>query len=138
MAVIIQDFGSVGSNVKTGDTIKINGSETTETNAALQIFTIETGLNEVHHFTLMAKVKTSGYTTYRQVVTYDGVLSPNKYDSAVIYPTAGYGACAVTIGTEANGRSISIWSISGGTITLRTGSTGVEYSSCNDFYWFAD
>ena len=139
MAIIVQDYGNIGGGTaKAGDTIKINGSETTETNAASQTFTVETGLSEVHHFMLMAKIKTSGYTAYRQVVTYDGVLFPNKYDSAVIYTTAGYGKCEATIGTEANGRSISLWSISGGTITLRTGSTGAEYSTCNDFYWFAD
>ena len=121
-----------GGTAKVGDTVKINGVESSTTTAS-QTFTVETGLDTIHNFVIMAEPTGVSYLCGTYAIYQDS--DTNKYFTA--YHTTAVAGGWTTLGSSVSISNITIVSVNGGTVTLSTGSD-TQFGALKNIKWFAN
>lgn len=127
--------GSSGSNVASGDTVLVNGTETTSVSGASTEFKVNTGLSSISRFYLVGNTPDASYP--EQSVLYDtDIVSGYQYVTLHHSSSPAGGRLAVPTSTI-SGQAPCIKSISGGEVTLST-SSNATYASMTKIHWYAE
>lgn len=137
MSVFGVDYGTIsgGGNVASGDTVLVNGTETTSVSGASTEFKVNTGLSSISRFYMVGNTPDASYP--EQSVLYDTDIV-SGYQYVTLHHSSSPVGSRLAVPTSAiSGQAPCIKSISGGEVTLST-SSNATYASMTKIHWYAE
>lgn len=133
--IALGNGGGSESKAASGDTVFVNGAETTSVSGASTEFKVKTGLSSISRFYLVGNTPDSSFNM--QSVLYDTDILSGYQFNTLYHATSTQGTRMAVPTTSVSSMAATIKSISGGEVTLSTGSSS-GYASMTKIHWYAE
>ena len=128
--------GGGGSSCACGDTVLVNGTESTSVSGVATEFKVNTGLSSISRFYLVGNTQDVSFPV--QSVLYDSDVYPSYQFTTLHTNGTPSGSRLPVPSTSASNQAPTIKNISGGEVTLLTSGSSTTYANMTKIHWFAE